>query len=81
MVNDGHTQRVEGHEAKHCPVERVCLHHAADGDAQETLLSPEIGCGTPFGTPDACSGHGDALGEMGEVERNSTCTTCSHCES
>lgn len=61
MVNDGHTQRVESHQAQHCPVESVCLHHAADGDAQETLLAAEIRRRTSLGAPDTCSGHGDAF--------------------
>lgn len=47
----------------------MCLHHAADGDAQETLLPAKIGCRTSLGAPDTCSGHGDALGEKGEVEQ------------
>ena len=63
VVNDGDTQRVESHQAQHCPVESVCLHHTADGDAQQTLLAAKIRCWTSLGTPDTCSGHGDALGD------------------
>lgn len=62
MVNDGYTQCVESHKAEHSPVESLCLHHAADGDAQETLLTPKICCRASLSTPDACSGHGDAFG-------------------
>lgn len=60
VMNNGHTERVERHEAEHRPVERVRLHHAADGDAQKSLLPSKIGSGTSPGTPDAGSGHGDA---------------------
>lgn len=63
MVNNGHTQRIESHQAQHRPVESVRLHHTADGDAQETLLSAKIRCWTSLGTPDTCSSHGDALGD------------------
>ena len=69
VVNNGHTQRVESHKAQHCPVERVCLHHTADGDAQETLLAAEKCCWTSLGTPDTCSGHGDACRKEKETER------------
>lgn len=62
-MNNRDTQRVESHQAQHCPVESVCLHHAADGYAQETLLAAKICCRTAPGTPDTCSGHGDALGD------------------
>ena len=64
VVNDGHTQRVESHQAQNGPVESVCLHHTADGDAKETLLTAEIRCRSSLGAPDACSGHGDALGDL-----------------
>lgn len=57
VMNDGHAQRVESHQAQHRPVERLSLHHTADGDTQETLLTPEICRWTSSGTPDARSGH------------------------
>jgi len=69
VVNNGHTQRVESHDAEHRPVERVCLHHTADGDAQETLLAAEKCSRTSLGTPDTRSGHGDACGDEEETER------------
>lgn len=62
VMNDGHAQRVESHQAQHCPVKRLRLHHTPDRDTQETLLTAEICRWTSLGTPDACSGHGDALG-------------------
>lgn len=62
VMNDGHAQRVESHQAQHRPVKRLGLHHTADGDTQETLLTAEIRRWTSFGTPDACSRGGDALG-------------------
>lgn len=62
VMNDGHAQRVESHQAQHCPVECLRLHHAADRNAQETLLSSEICRWTSSGTPDAHSRHGDTLG-------------------
>lgn len=30
VMNDGHAQRVEGHQAQHRPVKRLRLHHTAD---------------------------------------------------
>lgn len=72
VVDDGHTQRVEGHQAQHRPVEGLRLHHAADGDAQETLLTPEIRRRASLGAPDARPGRGDALGGLvrtGESKR------------
>lgn len=58
VVNNGHAQRVESHQAQNCPVESVRLHHAADGDAEETLLAAEKRRRASLGT--ACSGHGEA---------------------
>lgn len=45
VVDDGHADGVESHEAEHHQVERVRLHHAADGDAQHALFTPQIGSG------------------------------------
>lgn len=61
VVHDGHAQRVEGHQAQHGPVEGLRLHHAADGDAQETLLTAEIRRRASLGAPDARPGRGDAF--------------------
>lgn len=74
VMNDGHAQRVESHQAQHRPVERLRLHHAADGDTQETLLTAEICRRTSFGAPDACSRHGDALGRHGETAKPTNLT-------
>lgn len=62
VVHDGHAERVERHQAQHSPVEGVRLHHAADGDAQKSLLAAEVRHWPPFGAPDTGPGHGDALG-------------------
>lgn len=42
MVHNGHADGVESHQAEHHQVESVCLHHAADGDAQHTLFTSEV---------------------------------------
>lgn len=62
VVHDGHAERVERHQAQHSPVEGVRLHHAADGDAQKSLLTAEVRHRPSFGAPDTGPGHGDALG-------------------
>lgn len=62
VMNDGHAQRVESHQAQNRPVKRLRLHHTADRDPQETLLAAEIYRWTSLGTPDACSCRGDAFG-------------------
>ena len=68
VVDDGHAHGVERHQAQHGPVEGVGLHHAADGDTQETLLPVEVRRGAALGAPDAGSGHGDTWGGEGERE-------------
>lgn len=70
MVDDGDAQRVQSHQAQHGPVEGVSLHHAADGDAQQTLLTAEVGGRASLGAPDAGSGHGDAC--RGETSGENT---------
>lgn len=45
VVDDGHADGVEGHQAEHHQVEGVRLDHAADGDAQHALFAPQVGGG------------------------------------
>lgn len=74
MVNNSYTQSVESHEAEHCPVEGVRLHHAANRNAQETLLAAKI-CGwTSFCTSDASSGHGHTFLMEGERDAERNCS-------
>lgn len=73
VVHNGDTQRVESHKAEHCPVESVCLHHAANGNPQETLFTSKIGCWTSLCTPNAGSGHGHALQEGQWVDAEKSC--------
>lgn len=83
MVNNGYTQCVESHKAEHSPVESLCLHHAADGDAQETFLTAEICRRTSLSAPDTRSGHGDAFGggQGDKLWSNRSSVACSHSES
>lgn len=60
MVDDRDAQCVESYQAQYRPVERVCFHHAADGDAQDSLSAATKRRRTSFGTPDTDSSHGDA---------------------
>lgn len=45
VVDNGHTDGVESHQTEHHQVESVCLHHAADRDAQHALLTSQVGSG------------------------------------
>lgn len=45
VVDDGHTDGVESHQAEHHQVESVRLHHPADGDAQHALFAAQVGSG------------------------------------
>lgn len=56
MVNNGHTDGIESHKAEHHQVERVCLHHAADGDAKHPLLTPQVGGGAATAAAEVHSG-------------------------
>ena len=68
MVDNGHTHGVESHQAQHGPVEGVSLHHAPDGDPQETLFPAKVCRGATLGAPDAGSGHGNTWGRKGGRE-------------
>lgn len=43
VVDDGHTDGVQSHQAEHHQVESISLHHTTDGDAQHSLFAPQIG--------------------------------------
>lgn len=43
VMDDGHAGSVESHQAEDDPVEDLGFHHVADGDAQESLLVPQVG--------------------------------------
>lgn len=62
VVDDGYADGVEGHQAEHHQVEGVCLHHAADGDAQHALFAPQVGGGASAATAEVHPGSRHACG-------------------
>lgn len=47
VVDDGHTDGVQTHEAEDYPVEAVRLDHTTDGEAQHSLFTAKVGSRTP----------------------------------
>lgn len=46
VVDDGHADGVQAHEAEYYPVEAVRLDHTADGETQHALFTAQVGSGT-----------------------------------
>ena len=80
VVDDGNTQRVEGYQTEHSPVEGLSFDHAADVETHPPLLFVKKGRVLQLGTFNAGSGKGrPCQGKGGEcqgvpVEESNQCT-------
>lgn len=69
VVNDSNTQRVEGYQTEHSPVEGLSFDHAADVETHPPLLFVKKSRVLQLGTFNAGSGKGRACqGKDGECQ-------------